>query len=681
MLNDASGDGLGMLPRPGEPESGLQPGMSAVTGKATRSRAEGAGALEVEQAVSLPLDTSIGPVALEQPASWNYDFDPGTGLSRATFSGEVSFASGGSATAGVTTFNTRSGAVTLLAADVTGAGGAPANNPSLTGTPLAPTAPLSTSTTQIATTAFVQQALNATPLVSSFNGRNGAITLSTSDVTGAGGAPAVSPALTGTPTTPTAMQGNASSQIASTQFVANAIASGSVISWNGRTGAVNLSINDLLSVGGAPIASPSFTGAPLGPTAAPGTATTQLATTAFVTNAVTGATSGVASFNTRTGAVVLTATDITSAGGALIASPTFTGTPQSPTASAGTNNNQIATTAFVATAFGALSPTVQSFNGRTGVVSLNLADVTSVGGAPLASPTFSGTVSSPTPAPLDNSTRVSTTAFVDAAILGSASGATPLMDGVAVPGTATAFARGDHVHPVDTSRYAASNPSGYQTAAQVTASLGSYLPLTGGTITGNLSVNGALSNISGFAIFGLVNSGGYPTLSFTTNNFIQGSSNTISIAATGALNLTASGFSIAYASGNFYPAVNNSGGCGIPGNAWFQVASYNFPNESDPRAKEAMRPAPAGALRKVKALAVHQFRYKSDASKRVHIGFNADEVEQLHPHAVFIGEDAEQMKAINLPDMIALLWQAVQELTAQVERIAATSSSSAEPRA
>jgi hypothetical protein len=35
-----------------------------------------------------------------------------------------------------------------------------------------------------------------------------------------------------------------------------------------------------------------------------------------------------------------------------------------------------------------------------------------------------------------------------------------------------------------------SNPSGYQTAAQVTASLGAYLPLAGGTITGALTVNG-----------------------------------------------------------------------------------------------------------------------------------------------------------------------------------------------
>ena len=61
------------------------------------------------------------------------------------------------------------------------------------------------------------------------------------------------------------------------------------------------------------------------------------------------------------------------------------------------------------------------------------------------------------------------------------------MDGTAAVGTGTTWARADHVHPSDTSRYAASNPSGYQTAAQVTASLASYLPLAGGAMTGEIN--------------------------------------------------------------------------------------------------------------------------------------------------------------------------------------------------
>jgi hypothetical protein len=59
---------------------------------------------------------------------------------------------------------------------------------------------------------------------------------------------------------------------------------------------------------------------------------------------------------------------------------------------------------------------VTSFNGRTGVVTLTLADVTGVGGAPTASPVFTGVVTVPTPLATDNSTAAASTAFVKTAI-------------------------------------------------------------------------------------------------------------------------------------------------------------------------------------------------------------------------------------------------------------------------
>jgi len=76
--------------------------------------------------------------------------------------------------------------------------------------------------------------------------------------------------------------------------------------------------------------------------------------------AVTGAgvlsvSGAVTSFNSRTGAVTLTGSDITGAGGALLASPTFTGVPSAPTANPGTNSTQLASTAFVAAALAAIS--------------------------------------------------------------------------------------------------------------------------------------------------------------------------------------------------------------------------------------------------------------------------------------------------------------------------------------
>lgn len=74
-------------------------------------------------------------------------------------------------------------------------------------------------------------------------------------------APLVSPALTGTPTAPTAGAGTSTTQLATTAFV---------------TTADNLK---------APLASPALTGTPTAPTAAISTNTTQLATTAYVMDA------------------------------------------------------------------------------------------------------------------------------------------------------------------------------------------------------------------------------------------------------------------------------------------------------------------------------------------------------------------------------------------------------------
>jgi hypothetical protein len=325
-------------------------------------------------------------------------------------------------TTGVASFNGRTGVVALVGGDITAAGGALLASPVFTGTPSAPTQPTTDNSTRLATTAFVV----------------------------AVAAPLVSPAFTGIPTAPTAAPLTSTTQLATTAFVTAAIAAGmagTVTTFNGRSGAVNLIANDVSAAGGAMLVSPAFTGTPTAPTAAPSTSNTQLATCAFVMAAVaTGG--GVLTFNGRAGAVTLTTADVSAVGGALLASPAFTGAPTAPTALAGTNTTQLATCAFVMAAVSAATAGVASFNGRTGAVTLIATDVTAV-------------------------LPASTT--------------TPGMDGTASPGTQAAWSRGDHVHPVDTSRYAATNPSGFQTAAQVTASLANYLPLAGGTLTGTLT--------------------------------------------------------------------------------------------------------------------------------------------------------------------------------------------------
>jgi hypothetical protein len=268
--------------------------------------------------------------------------------------------------------------------------------------PTAPTATAGTNTTQVATTAFVAAAVSA-GAVSSFNTRTGAVTLQLTDVTGVGGAPLASPTFTGVPAAPTATAGTSSTQLATTAFVATSF---------------------------APLASPALTGTPTAPTATPGTNTTQLATTAFVTAAVSG--SGVTSFNTRTGAVTLVAADVTSAGGALLASPTFTGVPAAPTAAVGTSTTQLATTAFVT---GQASTTTPNMDGAAAIgtsTSFARADhvhASDTSRAPLASPTFTGVPAAPTATAGTNTTQVATTAFVTTAVTGLAPLASPSFTG------------------------------------------------------------------------------------------------------------------------------------------------------------------------------------------------------------------------------------------------------------
>jgi hypothetical protein len=75
--------------------------------------------------------------------------------------------------------------------------------------------------------------------------------------------------------------------------------------------------------------------------------------------------------------------------------------------------------------------------------------------ADIASPTFTGVPRAPTAAVNTNTTQLATTAFV----LGQAGTATPLIDGTATVGTATKFAREDHIHPTDTTRAPLASPT------------------------------------------------------------------------------------------------------------------------------------------------------------------------------------------------------------------------------
>jgi len=183
-------------------------------------------------------------------------------------------------------------------------------------------------------------------------------------------------------------------------------------------------VNGLLDLK-ADLAGPTFTGTPAGPTAAATTDSTQLATTAFVHDVVSASGEDHYEDVRASGQILkdLIDTNVTNiALKANIDSPTFTGTPAGPTAAAATNTTQLATTAFVRTEVSNLVDSapaaLDTLNELAAAIGDDATFSTTITNslaakAPLASPTFTGTVSAPTvtPATTDD-TQVATTAFV-----------------------------------------------------------------------------------------------------------------------------------------------------------------------------------------------------------------------------------------------------------------------------
>lgn len=357
----------------------------------------------------------------------------------------------------------------------------------------------------------------------------------------------------------------------------------------------------------------------------------------------------------------------------------------------------------------------------------------------VVSPLLSGTSGGAPPAlingpnPGDNSQTVPTTSWVNQAVSAaigaipappSPSNAAPAMNGTAAPGTSALYSRGDHVHPTDTSRYAASNPAGYQTAAQVTAALAPYaltasvpvasstlpimdgtaavgtgatfaradhvhpsdtsrLPLAGGTLTGTL--NGTAGVFSGNLTAANLNSNG----SITSNTPQTGAARYFVGQSSGqtrwALQLgdtsTQSG---ANTGCNYILSAYNDAGTTVISNPMsivrstgvctFSAAIINGP--SDRTLKENIAPI-EGALDKVLALQGVSFNMIATPDKP-EIGLIAQDVEPIVPEiiqtyqAFEVATQATSPKlALDYPKLTALLIEAVKTLTARVETLEA----------
>jgi len=117
---------------------------------------------------------------------------------------------------------------------------------------------------------------------------------------------------------------------------------------------------------------------------------------------------------------------------------------------------------------------------------------------------------------------------------------------------------------------------------------------------------------------------------------------------------------------SFLPFADDWGVIGGAGRAFVGMEAYGFYNASDPRLKIDITQSPIGALDKVRAIPVIQYHLKTKPDEPLRTGFDASAVKQQFSGAVKVGTDEDKTLAINLLEMIAALWQAVQELSAKV---------------
>lgn len=285
-------------------------------------------------------------------------------------------------------------------------------NPNLTGTPTAPTAAVGTNTTQIATTAFVQTAINNADDAEILTYGDTSVTYADIATKVAAGKVLFAHY--------SDSSDNVTLPYVCTTTSGNHVFTNMVGNTRWTIYLSNTNTWSIASAALAPLASPSFTGNPTAPTQAAGNNSTRIATTAFVKTAIDNAGSSTlfvtVTYSNYAYTADTTYTDMMSAISAgkdivvilvdsnqsktwyytmtyapkttienfcfasedelgtfkhlLVsdsdswwaaanidllsyakkASPTFTGTPKAPTAAAGTNTTQIATTAFVKTA-------------------------------------------------------------------------------------------------------------------------------------------------------------------------------------------------------------------------------------------------------------------------------------------------------------------------------------------
>jgi hypothetical protein len=404
------------------------------------------------------------------------------------------------------------------------------------------------------------------------------------------------------------------------------------------TANTNIAANTAAIALKAPLASPALTGSPTAPTQLSSDNSTKLATTAWVAAflsasgyAPTGA-SPVTSVAGRTGAVVLTHNDLTDwaatlASYALLAGPTFTGIPAAPTAGAGTNSTQIATTAFVGTAVSTAIAT--EVTNRNTAISNNNANTTLTGTTTGAAANFSGNVTA-----LNYGVIRGTTCTLTGALSGTSA---TLSSTLAVTGAMT----------------------GAGGAAVVLSNGGSY----------NITITGTSAGCSGNSV-----------TATTATNLSGGSVSATVISSTGGASITgASTFmtapNVAGASASVhivtrtdcFPAVFQYVAGTTVGSVSTNGTSVSYNSTSDYRTKTTYGPWLDDAA--FDRVPVHFAAFKTTPDVRQPMFLAHELAESGFAFAVLGEKDGAEMQQVDHPSLIPALWAMVQDLRARVAQL------------
>ena len=220
----------------------------------------------------------------------------------------------------------------------------------------------------------------------------------------------------------------------------------------------------------------------------------------------------------------------------------------------------------------------------------------------------------------------------------------------------------------------------------ITARLGHYLPLAGGTVTGDTHFSGALY-VAGNMIPGAIQTAGDV---FSSNHIYSGpvtgnftpcqSASLGSSMSNGQINA----YNSSGSSGQFGTAaagdivdfwVGNVGTISIQGKITTTGTGVTYGTTSDRRLKQDIVPL-TGALERFDRLQARRFAFKAEPG-RVVDGFIADEVAPVVPIAVSGAPDAVREdgsidpQTFSAADLVPLLWATVGELRAKVTALEA----------